>query len=164
MSVRTRGVVASSVLLLLALPGCSGGGGDVPVDAPSLGADELATCTKLLDALPPTLVDESSRPVTPADAPAAAWGDPPITLTCGAAVPPEFNEFSSCVVADGVGWFVPEAQQSDESSDITWTAIGYRPVVSVHVPAHYRPAAAAGVIASLAAPVRETLRLEQRCK
>jgi hypothetical protein len=162
-SLRTRGVVASSVLLLPVLAGCSESG-DVPVDSPTLAADELATCTKFLDTLPSTLVDEKSRPVTPADAPAAAWGDPAITLVCGAAVPPEFNEFSSCVVANGVGWFVPEEQQSDESSDVTWTAAGYRPVVSVHVPAQYRPAGAAGVIASLAGPVRRTLRLEQTCK
>ena len=164
MSLRARGVAASFFVVLLAAAGCSDGTGDVAVDSPSPGARDLATCTRLLEALPATLVHEDSRPVTPAGAPAAAWGDPPITLTCGAAVPPEFNEFSSCTLANGVGWFVPDAQRQDESSDVTWTAVGYRPVVSVHVPADYRPAGAAGVIASLAGPVKQTLELVQPCK
>ena len=170
MSARTRGVVASALGTVLAtvlatgLAGCSSGTAAVPVEAPDLPAAAAATCRELVADAPDTLAGLASRPVTPHDAPAAAWGDPAIVLTCGAEVPREFTRFSSCVQADGVGWFVPQAQQLDQSADVTWTAVGYRPVVAVHVPADYRPEGAAAVIAELAAPVRAHLRLVRPCR
>jgi hypothetical protein len=155
------------VLGSTALTGCSSGpagGSAVEVDAPSLPASAVATCRALVADLPHRLARQAARPVTPRDAPAAAWGDPAITLGCGADVPREFNRFSSCVQANGVGWFVPEAQQQDQSADVTWTAVGYRPVVSVHVPAGYRPEGAAAVIAELAPAVKDHLRLVRPCR
>jgi hypothetical protein len=135
----------------------------VEVGTPTLRPADAATCRELVAALPVTLAGEPSRPVTPEDAPAAAWGDPPIVLTCGGEVPREFNAFSSCVQADGVGWFVPESQQRDQAADVTWTAVGHRPVVRVQVPSDYRPEGAAAVISDLAAAVRDHLRLVKRC-
>jgi hypothetical protein len=175
-SLRTRGVVASravpaltvlagmAVLAGLGVTGCTSGDSAVPVDAPSLPERAATTCREFLADVPDTLAEQPSRPVTPQDAPAAAWGDPAIVLTCGAEVPREFDEFSSCIQASGVGWFVPESQQEDQSADVTWTAVGHRPVVQVQVPADYRPEGAAAVIAELAADVRHHLRLVRRCR
>jgi len=166
---RTRGVVVSLALVgTTALTGCSSGGSPggsaVQVDVPPLPAAAAGTCRALVADLPERLARQTARPVTPGDAPAAAWGDPAITLTCGADVPREFNRFSSCVQANGVGWFVPQAQQQDQSADVTWTAVGYRPVVTVHVPAGYRPEGAAAVIAELAPLVKHHLRLVRPCR
>ncbi|GAB3769552.1 hypothetical protein GCM10027600_24570 [Nocardioides ginsengisegetis] len=160
-SLRTRGAVASALLVLAA--GCSSGGGDVEVDGPSLGADDAAACDRLVAALPDTLAEQDRRTVTPADAPGAAWGDPAITLTCGVDVPKGFDEFSSCEVANGVGWYVDPATIDDQSADVTLTAVGYRPIVRVEVPADYRPSGSAAVIAELAGPVRRSLELVKPC-
>lgn len=161
---------------LLLLAACSGaddstddGTGPVAIDAPRLDAQEQATCARLVAALPRTLDREARRPVSPSGAPGAAWGAPAITLTCGTEVPPEFNKFSACQSADGVGWFVPPDQIDDgtddiPATDVTLTAVGYRPVVTVQVPASYRPEGPAAIIAQLARPVRTTLELVKPCR
>jgi hypothetical protein len=59
---------------------------------------------------------------------------------------------------------VPQAQQDDQSADVTWTAVGHRPVVRVQVPADYRPEGAAAAISGLAAAVKADLRLVQPCR
>ena len=64
--------------------------------------------------------------------------------------------------ANGVGWFVPP-DEADPSADATWTAVGYRPVVAVHVPAGYRPEGGAAAIAQLAPTVKRHLRLVRPC-
>ncbi len=150
------------------LAGCSSGGSAdgsaVAVEAPTLPPSAAAACRALVADLPHRLAGQPARPVTPHDAPAAAWGDPAITLACGADVPRELTRFSACVQANGVGWFVPPAQEQDPSADVTWTAVGYRPRVAVHVPAGYRPEGAAAVIAELAPTVRRHLRLVRPCR
>ncbi len=83
--------------------------------------------------------------------------------TCGVSLPADFDKFATCEEADGVGWFVPQDQSEDQSSDVTFTAAGYRPIVEVRLPASYRPEGAAAVIAELAGPVKDTLRLVNRC-
>ncbi len=157
-------LVGLLVGLLVLLTACSPDASPVPVTTSTLSAADAATCRALVAGLPATLAQQPTRPVTPPDAPGAAWGDPAITLTCGAPVPREFNEFSSCVQADGVGWFVPESQQQDQGADVTWTTVGHRPVLRVDVPAEYRPEGAAAVISELAGPVERHLRLVQRCR
>ena len=170
------GLVATP-LLLGALTACSGsddgstgdGTGPVAVDSPALGAAGKATCARLVAVRPQRLDREPRRPVSPSDAPAAAWGDPAITLTCGTTVPAEFNKFSECQSANGVGWFVPPDQIDDGTdavppTDVTLTAVGYRPVVTVQVPASYRPEGPAAIIAQLARPVRTTLELVRPCR
>jgi hypothetical protein len=148
---------------VLGVAGCTSGDSAVQVDASPLPVQAAATCRDFLADVPDTLAGEPARPVTPEAAPAAAWGDPAIVLTCGAEVPRQFDQFSSCVQASGVGWFVPESQQEDQSADVTWTAVGHRPVVQVQVPAGYRPEGAAAVIAELAPAVKHHLRLVRRC-
>ena len=166
MSLRTRGAVVSALsgclLLVPALASCSDTG-PVPVDSPSVGEADRATCEAFLDDLPGTLAGQERRDVTPTDALGSAWGDPAITLTCGASLPADFDRFATCVEADGVGWFVPVAESSDQSSDVTLTAAGYRPIVRVELPATYRPEGAASVLSQLAQPVKDRLELVDRC-
>ena len=93
----------------------------------------------------------------------AAWGDPAIVLTCGVGVPAEFDEFSACTEASGVGWFVPPEQEDDQGSDVLLTAVSYSPRVSLFVPADRRGAPSADALATLADPVREHLTLVDEC-
>jgi hypothetical protein len=67
-------------------------------------------------------------------------------------------------VANDVGWFVPEDVIADQEADVTFTAVGYRPIVSVTVPGKYRPSGPAAAIADLAQPVKDHLELVQDCK
>jgi uncharacterized protein DUF3515 len=159
---RTRGVVACAVTLAATLAGC-GGPGPVAVDAPVTSGGDRAACTAFLAALPQRLAGQERRPVTPDDAPVAAWGDPAITVTCGVGPPAGFDRFSACQVADGVGWFVPPAQVDDQDADATLTAAGYRPRVALHLPADYRPEGAAAAVTGLSGPVKRHLERVRRC-
>jgi hypothetical protein len=140
------------------------GCGDNPVriDSPGVSAGDRAACEALLDDLPATLYDQERRLVAPAAALGAAWGDPPILLTCGTGPPAEFDEFSRCLEANGVGWFVPPSDEA-EGVDLTVTTAGHRPRVSVEIPADYRPEGLASVTANLAPLVDQHLELVDPC-
>jgi hypothetical protein len=150
-----------SVLLWLAA-GCAED--PVPISSPDVGRSARATCERFLADLPQELADEPGRTLAHDAALGAAWGDPPIVLTCGGELPEEFDRFSECVEANGVGWFVPVAAEADQSSPVTVTAAGYRPVVRVTVPGEYRPEGVASVLAELAGPARRNLELVDRCE
>jgi Protein of unknown function (DUF3515) len=148
--------------LLLVLAGCA----DEPVTISSPDVDPAvrATCEQFLADLPPELAGERKRALTRNGALGAAWGDPAIVLTCGGELPDDFDRFAQCVEANGVGCFVPADAEADQSSTAALTAAGYRPVVRVTVPGDYRPEGVASVIAQLAGPVRQHLRLVDRCE
>lgn len=148
--------------LLLALAGCADE--PVSVSSPDVGPAARVTCERLLADLPPELAGEPERAVAGEGALGAAWGDPAIVLTCGGALPDDFDRFAQCVEANGVGWFVPADAETDQSATATLTAAGYRPVVRVSVPGNYRPEGVASVMAGLADPVRQHLRLVDRCE
>jgi Protein of unknown function (DUF3515) len=157
---RVRGVALSGLLLVLA--GCAEG----PVSIPSTdaGPAERAVCERFVADLPGELAGESERVVADRSGLGAAWGDPAIVLTCGGGLPDDFDRFAQCVEANGVGWFVPSDAETDQSSTAALTAAGYRPVVRVTVPGDYRPEGVASVMAELADPVREHLRLVDPCE
>ena len=148
--------------LLLALAGCA----DEPVSIPSsdVGPAARVTCEQFLADLPSQLAGQRKRALARNGALGAAWGDPAIVLTCGGELPDDFDRFAQCVEANGVGWFVPEDAEADQSSTATLTAAGYRPVVRVTVPGDYRPEGVASAMAQLAVPVREHLKLVDRCE
>jgi hypothetical protein len=154
--------VLAALLLVAPLAGCA----DEPVtlDSPEVSAADLQTCNAFLDDLPNRLAGHDRRKVNPAAALGRAWGDPAIIVRCGVGVPDGFDQFSSCEVANGVGWFVPDEQFDDQEADATLTAVGYRPIVSVTVPGKYRPSGPAAAIADLAQPVKDHLELVQDCK
>ena len=122
-----------------------GGYGAVDVDPFTTESDTADTCSALLDDLPQVVDDAIRRDVSPADLPAAAWGQPAIVLRCGVSMPEEFDAFASCHVTNGVGWFVPESQVEDQQADVVMTTVGRVQHVQVVVPARYRPPAAAMV-------------------
>jgi hypothetical protein len=146
------------------LAGC-GGEDAVAIDAPDLPARDAAVCRSFVDALPDTVYDKPARDVTPADAPGAAWGDPPIVLTCGVGRPADFTDSSTCIQANGVGWYVPDdvLLNDDETLDVTMTAVGYRPRVQVVVPGDYRPEGFAAAATTIGAVVDRVLTRVRRC-
>jgi hypothetical protein len=159
----TRGVVVSaSLCAALTLVACESD--KVPIDAPA-PADraEAERCRALIEALPDTVAHQLRRPVDPDDAYGAAWGDPAITLTCGGEMPPGFDRFAACEVANGVGWYADEDLAADQSLDATLATVGYVPIVTVHLPATYRPEGVAATMVELAPAVEQHLRLVKPC-
>ena len=152
----------SGLVAALLLTGC--GEDPVAIDAPEVSGSERAACERLVADLPGELADETGRSLADNDVLGAAWGDPPIVLTCGGDLPDDFDRFAECIEANGVGWFVPAEAESDQSSPATLTAAGYRPLVRVTVPGEYRPEGLAAIIAELADPVREHLELVDPCE
>jgi hypothetical protein len=150
------------LLAAASLAGCA----DEPVtlDSPLISVEDQATCDEFLDALPRRLAGEERRKVNPAAALGRAWGDPAIVVRCGVDAPADFDPTSPCEVADGVGWYFPEEQFDDQDADLVFTAVGFRPIVSVEVPGDYRPEGSAAAIAELAEPVKAHLALVDDCE
>jgi Protein of unknown function (DUF3515) len=158
-----RGAVAFAVVTAAAtLTGC--GSDQVPLDSPTPAGPDLGLCRSLIEKLPDTVDDQQRRPVDPEDASGAAWGDPPIVLTCGGEVPAGLDEFASCQVANGVGWYVPDDQIGNEPVEVTMTVVEFRPVVTVQIPAAYWSAGAAAAMVDLGDVVRRELRRVGRCR
>jgi Protein of unknown function (DUF3515) len=149
-------------VVALVLTGC--GEDPVTISAPEVEGSERTICERFVADLPGELADEDGRSLAGDEALGAAWGDPPIVLTCGGDLPDDFDRFAECVEANGVGWFVPAEAEADQSSPATVTAAGYRPLVRVTVPGDYRPEGVAAIIAELARPVRDHLELVDRCE
>jgi hypothetical protein len=147
---------------LVVLAGCADGPVSLPTTDPNPAA--AAVCEQLLADLPSELAGERKRALVRNGALGAAWGDPAIVLTCGGELPDDFDRFSQCVEANGVGWFVPADADRDQSATAVLTAAGYRPVVQVRVPGDYRPEGVASVMAGLSAPVEEHLKLVEPCE
>ena len=149
------------VLTTVALAGCSDD--PVRIPDPDLDATEDRACRELVADLPQTLAEAARGEVEPSDAPGAAWGEPPIVLSCGGEVPDGFSRTAFCQEVNGVGWYVPDAALKDESRDVTMVTVGYRPIVTVEVPAELRPEGLATVSAELAGPVAEHTELVRPC-
>jgi hypothetical protein len=155
----TLGVVAA---LLVTSSGCESD--QVPLSSPTPDAAGRSACRALVDALPNAVADQLRRPVDPADALGAAYGDPAIVLLCGGEMPADFDQFSPCVVADGVGWYIPEDQLGNEPTEVVMTTIGFRPVVQVTVPRAYWREGASAAQTDLATAIKQTLTRDGRCR
>jgi hypothetical protein len=153
--------LALSAVVALLVSGCSAG--PVAIDAADLDAADREACEAVLADLPDELADESRRDVQPTDAIGAAYGDPPIVVTCVDHAPDSFDEFSQCQEVNDVGWYVPDDQVADPDSDAVVTALSHSPFVQVTVPADYRPDGAAAVLAELATPISDNLELVDDC-
>jgi hypothetical protein len=141
------------------LGGCSDA---VQVDAPEPAADDRAACRALLAAVPDNVADQPARAVEPDSAWGAAWGDPPIVLTCGGPPPKAFDRTSSCTTVNDVDWFIPEEQLDDPSpSEVTMTVVYRRPTVTVQLPGDYWPPAT--TLADLSAAVAGNTQRDGSC-
>ncbi|NHA01852.1 DUF3515 domain-containing protein [Nocardioides sp. W3-2-3] len=154
---------AATPVLLLPLTLLTACGGPVEVDVPDLTSAQRAACESFADALPETMADQQRVEIEPADAPAAAYGDPAIVVRCGVPKPAGFSLAASCETANGVGFFIPDEQYRDQDADLTITAAGYRPRVEVTVPAQYRPSGGAAAMSVLAPLVQKYLTLVEAC-
>lgn len=147
--------------LVLGLGACSG---DLELGSPALPASERQACEALLAAVAGGLADLPPRTDVGAGL-GAAYGDPALVLRCGVALPEGFdprrvagpNDPSPCAIVNGVGWYVP-AEQARGGVTATFTAIGYRPRISVTVPPEAQPEGGAAALAQLAPVVKATLQ------
>jgi hypothetical protein len=131
------------------------------VAAPALTGADARACAALVRALPARVADQPKREVRAAGGYAAAWGDPAIELRCGVPRPAGFDRFSACQDADGVGWYIPEKQQTGRPVAVTMTTIGRAQNVEVRIPADYFPPPATMV--DLAPAIKRTIRDVRPC-
>ncbi len=103
-----------------------------------VSAADRKACKALVDDLPHRVSERPRRETKGGDL-GAAWGDPAIVLTCGVGTPEGYQPTSPCQRVNGVGWFVPEDQISDQGKDVVMTTIDRKPNVEVVVPSEYRP-------------------------
>jgi len=121
---------------------------------PTPPAAVVEQCTRVMAALPPTVLDQPRRTVEPGRL-SAAWGDPTITLRCGVDKPAGLGAASECFEVNGVGWFAEDAE-----GGYLFTTIGRPVYVQVGVPSEYAPEANA--LVDLAAAVG-TIPVDQPC-
>jgi hypothetical protein len=138
-------------------------GGPVEVHVPDLDAEDAVACAAFADALPDTLVDESRVDIEPAAAPAAAYGDPPIVVTCGVDRPDDFGRGVQCLLVNDVPWYIPSEQYDDLDLDLVITAAWHTPRVQVQLPSEQR-GSESGVMAVLSPLVEEHLRETATCE
>jgi hypothetical protein len=135
----------------------------VRIDAPPPSATNRAACEELLAALPQSIAGVERRDTEPEGAYGAAWGDPPIVLTCGGSTPTDFDATSACTTVNGVDWFIPQEQlETSDAIDRTMTAVNREPQVQVRLPAAYWPPAT--TMADLSGPVTEHTERTGRCQ
>jgi hypothetical protein len=154
------GLAGTLALGTLLLGACSGG----PVELARPPAADRTACSTLAARLPARLADLASVAHTPDDAYGGAWGDPPVTLTCGVGVPKGFGAASSCIDADGVDWFAPDEETNDNHADITLTTVTLSPRVALHVPGSRRGATLAAALIDLAVPLKSSLTQRTHCQ
>ncbi|HPE10897.1 MAG: DUF3515 domain-containing protein [Actinobacteria bacterium] len=115
------------VLTALLLAGCSSAA--IPTSDPP--ADQISACRALVASLPEDIDGDISAGRSEF---AAAWGDPPIVLKCGVAVPEAYEKTSEMVVINEVAWFGEE-----QPNGYIFTAVGRGPLVEVTVPDTHAP-------------------------
>jgi Protein of unknown function (DUF3515) len=127
------GLVVFAVLGRLgpAAPGPAASG-PVSMAAPPLSEPTAAVCRALVARLPDALRDRTRRPVTAGPEQNAAYGDPPITLTCGAGPLPSVDPTGQVYGLSGVCWYSVPGDRST-----VWTAVDRTVPVTVTVPDSY---------------------------
>ena len=133
--VRSRVRAVGAALCLLLIAGCSHG--PTPVPVPSPAPEVAAACADLVKALPAKVLDAERRETSPKSPLTAAYGDPPIEMTCGVAPPAGMAEAQSqCFEVNGVGWYAKEA-----ANGVIFTTIGRKLYLEIAVPKTYTPEA-----------------------
>jgi hypothetical protein len=156
-ALRSTGAVACALALLVPA-GCSD---TVSVEAPAASGAAARACAALLEAVPATVDDQPRRAVDAGKGFAAAWGDPAIELRCGVPRPEALDRFAACQDVNGVGWFIPESQQTGRPVAITMTTVGRAQNVEVRIPEDYFPPA--NTMVDLAAAVKRTIHEVRPC-
>jgi hypothetical protein len=168
-SLRTWGVVACAVALVLVATYLVLREGPVTIDAPDLSAADAAACRDFVAQLPDEMAGQDRREVTGDTEYGAAWGDPAIVVTCGVGVPAGFADDSTCVSVNKTGWFVPDEVfddmfSGDETTDVRSTELNYRPRIEMFLPGRYRPDGFPNTTATLAPLIEKDLRKVGSCQ
>ena len=102
--------------------------GPVTMTAPALPPEVVPVCRQIVADLPETVAGHARRPVTAGPEQNAAFGDPPITLACGAPAP-TFPATDDVYTLSGVCWHaVPGGDTT------AWTTVDRAVPVTVTVP------------------------------
>lgn len=153
---------AAAVLLVAPLTLLAACSSAVEITSTGLSEEDRATCEALVADLPDELFDQERVEVT-GNGVGAAWGDPPVVLTCGAPEPAEFDAWARCSEIDGVGWYVPDSQMKDPESAVAMTAQSHSPKVLLEIPAEWRFQGPDTHLRTLAAVLSEHLDEVQPC-
>lgn len=125
-------LVAFGTMVAVLQIGTSGAPETEPVlvgaEAPSEQAERL--CPGLMALVPEQLDGQPRREVESPSPYVAAWGDPPVTVRCGAPEPVDLTQTSTLVTVDGVAWF-----RQDGEAGVRWSAVGREIYVDTTVPA-----------------------------
>lgn len=151
-----RRVLAVATVAAAGLVAC-GAPGSVSVTASQPTGVAVEECADLIHALPTLVLGQEARDVEPADAPAAAWGDPAVVLRCGVERPVQLEASSPCLVANDVGWLADE----DSESVVVFTTIGRSTYVELSVPTAYEQPG--GALAELAPAVTRSTTETKPC-
>ncbi|MGJ3509491.1 DUF3515 domain-containing protein [Enemella sp. A6] len=144
--------IVAGLLLTAALAGCAA---PVSIDDPAPTGEVAEICTAVVAEMPDELLGAVSRETSSQWG--RAWGDPPITLVCGVAKPPELTPTSPCLEINGVGWF----EQQGSGGGTVWTTIGRPAVIRVGVPAEYGDPISP--LADLSVPIGAHNPVQQPC-
>jgi Protein of unknown function (DUF3515) len=105
--------------------------GPVPVSAPPLSGATILTCRAFIAQLPDRIRNLPRRPVSAGVEQNAAYGDPPIVVSCGAPAP-SVAPTAYVWPLSQVCWYEAKA-----GSATVWTTVDRRVPVTVTVPATY---------------------------
>lgn len=104
----------------------------VSMPAPSLNRRQSTVCLALTSQLPAKLRDLPQRPVTAGAEQNAAYGDPPITVACGAGPRPSVPPDATVYRLSNVCWYPVERPDAT-----VWTTLDREVPVTVTVPRQY---------------------------
>ncbi|MGH3473228.1 MAG: DUF3515 domain-containing protein [Nocardioidaceae bacterium] len=162
---RPTRLVALFAWAALLLTAC-GGRGEVQVTPTEPAGVARQQCTRLVAHAPSSVDGQQRRSITPHDALAGAWGDPPIVLRCGVQRPAALRPTSQCFAINGVGWLVTQdGKEVDPARPVTgtlvFTTIGRAAYVQVTVPDNYQPAT--DVLVDLTNVIKASTKTVRRC-
>ncbi|WP_162598551.1 DUF3515 domain-containing protein [Nocardioides gilvus] len=147
------------ILTVAVLSACSS---DVEITSTPMDQEVIDACTALVNDLPDDFFASERREVT-GEGIGAAWGEPPVVLTCSAPAPEEFDAFSRCSDIEGVGWFIPDAELKDPERDLVMSAQSHAPRVSLSIPAERRTDAPDTYLRTIAPLIIEHLTETSPC-
>ncbi len=148
-------------LCLLALAGCSFGGGTGSVAVPRPDAAAAKLCRALHRVLPGKMEGQARTTARPVSDYTAAWGSPAVVLRCGVPRPDvltpgnaHYNPTTAAVEVDGVSW-VPTKLSDGDVRCVTASRAAF---VEVTIPRRYAgPYGDVSGLTDLAAAIRRTV-------
>lgn len=103
----------------------------VTMSAPKLSAADAVICRAFAAGLPSKIRELAQRPVTAGSEQNAAYGDPPITVACGAPAA-KVDVTAEVYTMNTVCWYA-----STNGKDTTWTTLDRQVPVTVTIPPSY---------------------------